>query len=149
VQGQQGERGLDGRDGRDGRDGIGIRAAQIDEAGNLIVEMSDGTIQNFGYLRGPPGARGPAGEHGRVGEVGPQGAAGERGPAGPAGPSGERGPAGPQGVAGEDGRQSEPGTYVVIGEIEPARLTASGLGKLMVVEMQVGDRTMRLISLEE
>ena len=48
--GTDGKDGLDGKDGVDGKDGIGIADIHIDEAGNLIFTLSDGSQLNAGNI---------------------------------------------------------------------------------------------------
>jgi hypothetical protein len=46
--------------GRDGRDGVGIDHMAIDDAGDLIVTLTDGSMTNAGRARGKDGAPAPA-----------------------------------------------------------------------------------------
>ncbi len=52
VRGAAGENGADGEDGADGR---GVEEAYVDEDGNLIVRLTDGTELNAGYVGGGEG----------------------------------------------------------------------------------------------
>lgn len=89
--------------------GKSVTDAQVNEDGDLIITLSDGTTINAGYVVGADGAQGPEGPQG------PPGAEGEQGPAGPKGDTGEQGPQGPkgdtgaQGLQGPKGDQGEPG----------------------------------------
>ena len=69
--------------------GTTIDGASINEAGELLLDLSDGTTINAGV------ARGPAGATGATGATGPAGAAGATGPAGATGATGAAGAAGP------------------------------------------------------
>lgn len=92
-----------------GGGGKSVTDAQVNEDGNLIITLSDGTTINAGHVVGADGAQGPEGPQG------PPGAEGEQGPAGPKGDTGEQGPQGPkgdtgaQGLQGPKGDQGEPG----------------------------------------
>jgi hypothetical protein len=44
--------------GKDGVDGTGITTTQVDSAGNLIVTLSDGSIQDAGVVKGKDGVDG-------------------------------------------------------------------------------------------
>ncbi|MBR2702394.1 MAG: hypothetical protein IKE77_09955 [Erysipelotrichaceae bacterium] len=48
--GADGKDGKDGNDGADGKDGAGISGIRIDENGNLIVNLTDGTVINAGRV---------------------------------------------------------------------------------------------------
>lgn len=103
--GVDGSDGSDGTDGTDGSDGRGVRNMRLTESGDVIVEYTDGTTQNFGPLVGPRGPEGPAGPQGEAGAPGPDGAPGPQGgpgPEGPAGPAGPAGPTCPEGYVGQD-----------------------------------------------
>lgn len=62
-QGIQGPRGLQGEDGEDG---ISITSTVINNAGNLIITFSDGTIHNAGRAKGDRGIQGPPGRNGGI-----------------------------------------------------------------------------------
>ena len=79
--------------------GKSVTDAQVNEGGDLIITLSDGTTINAGYVVGADGAQGPEGPQG------PPGAEGEQGPAGPKGDTGEQGPQGPKGDTGAQGLQ--------------------------------------------
>ena len=107
-EGPEGDDGVDGSDGADGSDGTagrGVRNMRLTESGDVIVEYTDGTTQNFGPLIGPRGPEGPAGPQGEAGAPGPDGPPGPQGgpgPEGPAGPAGPAGPTCPDGYTGQD-----------------------------------------------
>lgn len=92
-----------------GGGGKSVTDAQVNEDGDLIITLSDGTTINAGHVVGADGAQGPEGPQG------PPGAEGEQGPAGPKGDTGEQGPqrskgdTGAQGLQGPKGDQGEPG----------------------------------------
>lgn len=48
----------DGRDGIDGKDGVGLASALIDNQGQLVVTMTDGTVKQLGRVNGQDGAPG-------------------------------------------------------------------------------------------
>ncbi|MBQ1826704.1 MAG: fibronectin type III domain-containing protein [Erysipelotrichaceae bacterium] len=50
LDGADGADGKDGTDGKDGKDGAGITGVKIDDDGNLIVTLSDGTAINAGNV---------------------------------------------------------------------------------------------------
>jgi hypothetical protein len=77
--GRPGSDGLNGQDGSDGTNGLngrGIRSMRMTNAGDLIVEFTDGTMQNFGPFVGPRGPEGPPGPQGEPGAPGADGAPG-------------------------------------------------------------------------
>jgi hypothetical protein len=124
------QRGLRGPAGRPGRDIIS--EVSVNETGNLIIELNDGTALDAGNIIGP---QGPQGERGRdmitdmfinaednlvielndgsrhvidgikgpQGDQGPRGERGFKGDTGPAGPSGPVGPRGERGARGPQG----------------------------------------------
>lgn len=86
-----------------GGGGKSVTDAQVNEDGDLIITLSDGTTINAGHVVGADGAQGPEGPQG------PPGAEGEQGPAGPKGDTGEQGPQGPKGDTGDTGPQGPAG----------------------------------------
>ena len=63
----------------------GVKAAEIDENGHLLLTMTDNTVLDPGRVVGPPGKQGEQGEKGEQGETG------EKGNPGAKGDTGERG----------------------------------------------------------
>ena len=53
--GASGKDGQDGKDGADGKDGIGIADLVINENGELVVTLTDGTVKNLGKVTGSDG----------------------------------------------------------------------------------------------
>lgn len=89
-----------------GGGGKSVTDAQVNEDGDLIITLSDGTTINAGHVVGAEGAQGPEGPQGPPGPQGlqgPKGDQGEQGIQGPQGPKGDTGDTGPQGPAGADG----------------------------------------------
>ena len=89
-----------------GGGGKSVTDAQVNEDGDLIITLSDGTTINAGHVVGAEGEQGPAGPKGDTGEQGPQGPKGDTGAQGLQGPKGDQGEPGiqgPQGPAGADG----------------------------------------------
>ena len=86
-----------------GGGGKSVTDAQVNEDGDLIITLSDGTTINAGHVVGADGAQGPEGPQG------PPGAEGEQGPAGPKGDTGGQGPQGPKGDTGDTGPQGPAG----------------------------------------
>ena len=72
--------------------GSGVTSAVVDDEGYLIITLTDGTVQNAGYVQG---------EKGEPGEPGPKGEQGEKGEPGEPGPKGEQGEQGPKGDKGD------------------------------------------------
>lgn len=89
-----------------GGGGKSVTDAQVNEDGDLIITLSDGTTINAGHVVGADGVQGPEGPQGppgTEGEQGPAGPKGDTGGQGPQGPKGDTGDTGPQGPAGVDG----------------------------------------------
>jgi hypothetical protein len=63
----------DGRDGVNGKDGVGLAGTVIDQDGNLVVTLSNGTIERLGRVEGKDGAPGAPGERGIDGMHGKDG----------------------------------------------------------------------------
>ena len=85
VQGEQGvkgDKGEQGAQGVQGESGIGISKTEINDKGELIITLSDGTLCNLGVIVGADGKDGQDGEKGDVGEQGPQGNKGDKGDTG-------------------------------------------------------------------
>lgn len=89
--GTDGSNGTNGTNGTNGLNGRGIRSMSLNNAGELVVEFTDGTTQNFGPVIGPRGPEGPAGPQGEAGAPGADGVPGPQGPAGPTCPEGYNG----------------------------------------------------------
>ena len=53
LKGKDGTNGLNGKDGANGKDGTGIQSATINNNGELIVTLDDGTIINAGQVVAP------------------------------------------------------------------------------------------------
>lgn len=53
--GADGKNGADGKDGADGQDGVGIADIAINEAGELVVTLTDGAEKNLGKVTGSDG----------------------------------------------------------------------------------------------
>ncbi len=71
--GDRGEIGDTGKDGIDGLDGRGIKAAEIDKLGFLIVTYSDGETNRVGKVAGDKGQDGSNGRDGAPGRDGKDG----------------------------------------------------------------------------
>ena len=95
--GKDGVNGTNGADGKDGQDGIGISAANVNEAGQLILTFSDGTAVNLDKVVGTNGKDGRDGIDGAKGDKGDKGADGKDGRDGIDGVNGT------DGVDGKDG----------------------------------------------
>lgn len=68
-----------GGSGSSGGTSIYTKNAVINEDGNLIITLSDGSVINAGYCVGPQGETGEAGATGPTGETGPAGKDGTNG----------------------------------------------------------------------
>lgn len=92
--GEQGEPGLDGQPGANGidgsngdrgepgergADGIGIAAAGINDAGHLVITLTDQSQKDVGSVIGPRGEQGPEGKPGLNGAQGEKGDPGRDG----------------------------------------------------------------------
>lgn len=61
IDGKDGKNGLDGKDGKDGRngidgaDGVGVKNAEINDKGELIITLTDGKKINCGVVKGRDG----------------------------------------------------------------------------------------------
>ena len=53
--GMNGKNGVDGKDGQNGADGVGIANIEINENGELVVTLTDGTEKNLGNVQGADG----------------------------------------------------------------------------------------------
>lgn len=53
VNGQDGKDGVNGQDGVDGKDGNGVKSAAINDKGELIITLDDGTVINAGQVVAP------------------------------------------------------------------------------------------------
>lgn len=62
--GADGQDGQDGKDGLNGQDGIGIKDVSVNEAGNLIVELTNGQEIDCGKVIGQNGQDGSDGQDG-------------------------------------------------------------------------------------
>lgn len=136
----RGLRGPQGAPGRDGRDVISD--VSINEQGNLIISLNDGTDVDAGNIIGPQGPEGPRGRdtitdmfinakdeliielndgsrHIIEGIKGPQGEQGPRGERGFIGEQGPAGPIGPQGIPGETGVRGSKGATGPAGPAGP------------------------------
>ena len=67
--GAAGRNGTDGKDGKDGKDGVGIREVSLNDSGELIVALTDGTETNLGKITGEDGAPGVGISSVQVGET--------------------------------------------------------------------------------
>ena len=68
--GATGAAGRNGTDGKDGKDGVGIREVSLNDSGELIVALTDGTETNLGRITGEDGAPGVGISSVQVGENG-------------------------------------------------------------------------------
>lgn len=68
--GAAGRNGTDGKDGKNGKDGVGIREVSLNDSGELIVTLTDGTETNLGRITGEDGAPGVGISSVQVGENG-------------------------------------------------------------------------------
>lgn len=88
-----------------------ITSLFLNEQGDLVVVLGDGSVQTVGNLKGPAGEKGERGDVGPAGPKGDQGPQGESvvGPPGPPGPKGSDGQSviGPPGEKGEKGDPGE------------------------------------------
>lgn len=57
----------------------GVKAAEIDENGHLLLTLTDNTVLDLGSAVGPPGEKGEQGEKGAQGKTGEKGAKGDTG----------------------------------------------------------------------
>ena len=60
----------------------GVKAAEIDENGHLLLTLTDNTVLDLGSAVGPPGEKGDKGDPGATGEKGDTGAKGDKGDTG-------------------------------------------------------------------
>jgi hypothetical protein len=95
-----------------GLPGVSFLSALINEAGDLVISLDDGTTQNLGPVVGSQGAHGATGP---AGATGAPGAAGSSGPTGPTGPKGDTGAQGAQGATGPKGDKGDTGSTGLAG----------------------------------
>lgn len=81
----------------------GVKAAEIDENGHLLLTLTDGTVADLGSAVGPQGKKGDKGDTGAKGDTGEKGDKGDKGEKGDTGNTGATGAQGIQGVQGEPG----------------------------------------------
>ena len=81
----------------------GVKAAEIDENGHLLLTLTDGTVADLGSAVGPQGKKGDKGDTGAKGDTGEKGDKGDKGEKGDTGNTGATGAQGIQGVRGEPG----------------------------------------------
>jgi len=131
-QGEKGDKGDKGDQGEKGDAGVGIKSAALDQDGNLIITLTDDSIQNLGKIVGTNGTDGADGSDGKDG-VGVKSAAldqngdliitltndtvfnlgtvlGTNGKDGADGKDGKDGINGKDGVNGKDGTDGKDGT---------------------------------------
>lgn len=60
--GEKGDKGDAGNTGADGKDGIGINSAIVNEDGDLIITLTDGSVVNAGHVVGKDGVDGKDGK---------------------------------------------------------------------------------------
>ncbi len=78
-QGDKGDKGDKGDAGNNGAAGVGVKDAVVDENGNLIITLTDGTVYNLGNVTGAKGDKGDAGKDGQNGQDGSNGSNGLNG----------------------------------------------------------------------
>ena len=113
--GEPGTSGSDGQNGAAGQDGVGVKDAEINDKGELVITLTNGQVLNLGVVVGADGEQGPEGPQGKPGEDGEDGEQGPEGPQGKPGEDGEdgeQGPEGPQGPQGEPGEDGEDGVGI-------------------------------------
>ncbi len=88
---------------------IYVKDATVNENGELVITMSDGTVINAGVVKGDTGATGATGVQGIQGEKGDTGATGATGAQGIQGEKGDKGDTGATGATGAQGIQGEKG----------------------------------------
>ena len=81
----------------------GVKAAEIDENGHLLLTLTDNTVLDLGSAVGPQGKKGDKGDTGAKGDTGEKGDKGDKGEKGDTGNTGATGAQGIQGVQGEPG----------------------------------------------
>lgn len=137
----------DGKDGTDGQDGRGVTTFDVSNAGDLIVNYTDGSSENIGHIIGKNGIDGINGKDGRgilsvsidkgnliVGYS--DGATENLGMVvGPAGADGQNGVDGKNGVDGQPGRDGVDGQMGPAGPAGPAG--AQGPAGISVTDLQV------------
>ena len=77
--GEDGKDGTNGIDGQDGKDGRGIYDISLNNAGELIITLSDNTVYNLGIITGADGKDGTDGKDGENGKDGTNGVDGKDG----------------------------------------------------------------------
>ena len=79
AQGDKGDKGDKGDAGNNGAAGVGVKDAVVDENGNLIITLTDGTVYNLGNVTGAKDDKGDAGKDGQDGQNGQDGSNGSNG----------------------------------------------------------------------
>lgn len=75
----KGDKGDQGDQGDKGDTGVGVKSVVINENGNLIITLTDGTVYNLGNVTGAKGDKGDAGKDGQDGQNGQDGSNGSNG----------------------------------------------------------------------
>jgi hypothetical protein len=91
---------------------VSVVKTEINDKGELIITLSEGTVSNLGVVVGADGAQGIQGEKGDKGDKGDQGPVGPQGPVGEQGEQGEPGEKGDKGDPGEPGRDGKDATSI-------------------------------------
>jgi integrin beta 3 len=73
VDGKDGQDGAPGEKGQDGADGVGLAAALIDKAGDLVITTTKGEAIRLGKVEGRDGKDGAPGDPGQKGDPGRDG----------------------------------------------------------------------------
>ena len=87
----------------------GVKAAEIDENGHLLLTLTDNTVLDLGSAVGPPGEKGDKGDTGATGAKGDKGDTGDPGSKGDPGEKGDKGDPGAKGDPGEKGETGAKG----------------------------------------
>ena len=96
-----------GSGGGSGKDGVSVTDAAINDKGELVLKLSNGSAINAGTVKGDKGDKGEPGQDGAKGDKGEKGNPGQDGAKGDKGDKGDPGQDGAKGDKGDKGEKGD------------------------------------------